>query len=210
MKNAFLDAMRARFACKSFDPTKEISLQDFEEILEAGRLTPSSFGLEPTRILVIENKALRKEMQSLCWNQTQITDSSKLVVLTSKVLDMDHRSNYVNRMISRKVKDPEALVAYSKRYGTFLANNDYKEAQSIYHWTSKQAYLIASSMMNCASFLHIDSCPIEGFEKKPLEKLLGLDPFSEQISLLIAFGYHAKKPEKRAPRLSKHEFVKYL
>lgn len=211
MKDLFLEALQNRFSCKSFS-NQQINPEDFEAILEAGRITPSSFGLEPTRVLVIENQELRQAMQTYCWNQKQIVEADKLVVLTSKIMDLDSQSNYATNMFKRRTgEDKEALINYKDiRYKNFLQENSYTDSQSIFNWTSRQAYLVASSMINCASLLKIDSCAIEGFEKKPLEKLLGLDPFVDQISLIIAFGYHKNKPSKKAPRIAKEDFAKYI
>ncbi|MCE3036702.1 NAD(P)H-dependent oxidoreductase [Helicobacter sp. faydin-H20] len=212
MKDLFLQAMRRRFACKVFDSSKSIKEEDFEAILESARLTPSSFGLEPTRILVIKNQKLRQEIQPLCWNQKQITQADKLVILTSKTMDLLSQTHYTTKMFERKVgKDKQALIDYKdKRYKNFLESNGYCDCNSLYQWTSRQAYLMASSMINCASFLNIDSCPIEGFEKKALEKLLGLDPFVEQISLILTFGYHLETPSAKSQRLEKSELITYI
>ena len=210
-ENNFIKAMQFRFACKKFDPSKQIPQDEFEAIIESGRLSPSSFGMEPTRLLIVRNKELKEKIRPLCWDQAQITDSSELIVYLSKIADLQSTSNYATRMFARKTKDEQSLKAYKDvRYHNFLQENSYINAQEIFDWSAKQAYITASSMMNCAAYFGIDSCAIEGFERKTLEKLLNLDTFSEQIALLVAFGYRIENPKYKSPRIDTNEFITYI
>ncbi|PAF44010.1 NAD(P)H-dependent oxidoreductase [Helicobacter sp. 11S02596-1] len=206
--NVFIDAMNFRHACKIFDNNKKISPDDFEVILESGRLSPSSFGLEPTRMVVVRDRALREKMKPLCWNQDQITTASELVVFKSMIADLKAPTNYVSRVVSRRMAQKEKYDAYQQRIRGFLIANDLL-GEEIIHWTSRQAYLMASSMMNCAAFMGIDSCPIEGFEKKPLEELFGTDTFKERITLIVAFGYRLNPQPDTKYRLSQDELIEY-
>ncbi|OBV28687.1 hypothetical protein BKN38_09225 [Helicobacter sp. CLO-3] len=205
--NEFLQAMRFRHACKKFDASKKIAKEDFDAILESGRLTPSSFGLEPTRLLVVRDEKMRERVRKACWDQAQITDSSEIVIYVSKIADMQATSNYVAQSFSRKLgKDIAQLSAYQERFGGFLRANGYVDANSIFAWSSRQAYLMASSMMDCAAFMGIDSCAIEGFDRDMLESCLGLDTFAERV----AFGYRVADPAQKAPRISIDELVRYI
>ena len=215
--NDFLEAMRFRHACKVFDANKKIPQEHLDIIIESGRLTPSSFGLEPTRLLILRDKDIRQNLKPLCWDQAQITDCSEVVVYLSKIADMAHTSNYATQMFERKVggSKPEEVRAKLKaykdeRYAGFLAKNGYIDSSSIYHWSAKQAYLMASSMMNCAAYLGIDSCAIEGFDKDDVEAFLGLDRAKEQVALLICFGYRVSHPKHKAPRIAFNEFATIL
>lgn len=210
--NAFIQAMEFRHACKKFDTNKIIPDDAFHTILEAGRLTPSSFGLEPTRLVVVRNNTMRNQLKAVCWNQDQITDSSHVVLYLSKIMDMQHTSDYTTRMFLRKVGgDEEALKAYKdQRYAGFLRANGYDNPKDIFQWTARQAYLMASSMMNCAAFMGIDSCPIEGFEQDGVNKVLKLDTLKESVALLVTFGYRIAPPLKKSPRIDMQEFVRYI
>ncbi|MGX3043652.1 NAD(P)H-dependent oxidoreductase [Helicobacter sp. T3_23-1056] len=215
--NEFLEAMRFRHACKVFDAHKKIPQDHLDIIIESGRLTPSSFGLEPTRLLILRNNDIRQNLKPLCWDQAQITDCSEVVIYLSKIADMSHTSNYATQMFERKVggSKPEEVRAKLKaykdeRYAGFLAKNGYVDSSSIYHWSAKQAYLMASSMMNCAAYLGIDSCAIEGFDKDDVEAFLGLDRAKEQVALLICFGYRISPPKHKAPRIAFNEFATIL
>jgi nitroreductase len=79
----FLKAMAFRHACKAFNPEKAILEEQFASMLEVARTSPSSFGMEPWRLIVVRNPNLRKALKSACWNQNQITDCSELVIFTT-------------------------------------------------------------------------------------------------------------------------------
>src|SRR3954469_15108820 len=82
--NQLLEQLNWRYATKQFDPTRKISASDWTTLEEALRLTPSSFGLQPWKFIVVTDPAVRANLRPASWNQTQITDASHLVVLAAK------------------------------------------------------------------------------------------------------------------------------
>lgn len=205
--NEFLNALNFRHACKIFDEKKEIPSHIFEDILESGRMSPSSFGMEPTRFIVVRNKKLREELRELCWKQVQITSCSELVILKSLIQPLMPPSNYVKNLSVRRGKTKEEREKWMNFYGRFLRERE-NLGQSVEMWAHKQAYIAASSMMNCAAFLGVDSCAIEGFDIKKVNELLGLDRFSESVALILPFGYRIK-PQQARYRLNLDEIVEY-
>ena len=203
----FLEAMQFRHACKIFDENKKIKEEDFLNILEVGRMSPSSMGMEPTRFLVIEDKQLREKLKALCWDQIQLTSASKVVVLKTLISPMMPPSNYVDSMSIRRGSTQEKRETWIKFYKNFLESMQNKGI-SLEAWTQKQAYIAASSMMNYAAYIGIDSCPIEGFEIDGVNKLLGFDTFKESVAIILTFGYRIKEQQKRY-RLSLDELVEY-
>ncbi|WP_407380335.1 nitroreductase family protein [Helicobacter sp.] len=133
MEQDFMRAMRFRHACKKFDSQKPIAPEVFESILESGRLAPSSFGMEPTRLLVVRDRVKREQLKALCWNQDQITDASEVVVYLVKIADMQSTSNYALECFKRKGLSEEKIKAYKdERYANFLHENGYVDTQSIF------------------------------------------------------------------------------
>lgn len=183
-------------ACKVFDENKKIPQEQLLEILEAGRLTPSSFGLEHTRMLVISNQELKEAMMPFCWNQAQFSTSSEVVVLKSLVQEIIAPSEYIWESMRSRGLDER----YMERLKGFQ-NANLQERKDFESWSMKQAYLVASSMVNCAAFMGIDSCYIEGFEREKLEQFLEIDTQKERIALILTFGYRVKeqKPKYRKP-----------
>lgn len=210
--DAYLEAMNFRFACKKFNKDKKIPCDSFEAILESGRLAPSSFGLEPTRVLVIRDMALREKIKSVCWNQSQITDCSELLIFTSLKCDMLPHTNYIFNKFARRVKTQEEIKQYAlERYGkrkldTLGYISDYDKLGL---WSGHQAYIMATTIMNHAAFLRIDSCMIEGFDKKEIESILDIDSFKEQVTLVLCLGYRDMEQTPRL-RMDLHDIVKFL
>lgn len=97
-KSFIIDAMKYRRAVKIFDTTKKIVQQDVDIILESARLAPSSFGLQPWKIKVIDDQDLKEKIFPLAFNQSQITTCSHLFVICG-VNDIDEM--YINTFVDR-------------------------------------------------------------------------------------------------------------
>jgi nitroreductase len=182
----FMEAMQFRHACKRFDGEK-IPKAQFDQILEIGRMSPSSFGMEPWRFIVVESEALKEALQPFCWNQPQIVECSHLLVITTDNEAVKGGTEYVKTMFRRRGLDAEAEAKYLQVYSDFMAAHESVE-QGVEAWTARQAYIAAGNMMTGAATMKIDSCPIEGFEPANVAKVLELDA-AHSVALLIAFGY---------------------
>ena len=203
----FLDAMAFRHACKRFDTAKKIPEEAFSAILEAARLSPSSFGMEPWRLIVVRTSEAREALKPICWNQNQITECSELVIFTTDNGAVRSGSDYVKAMFERRGLSEEATGQYLGVYANYLAPIE-ADGKLLQNWTAKQCYIAAANMMTCAASMKIDSCPIEGFEKEKVEAYLGLDE-NRSVALMVAFGYRVN-PQPGRKRLKREEIVTYL
>ena len=194
----YLEILKFRHACKIFDESKKIGAGEFDFILEAGRLSPSSTGLEQWDFLVVQNKELREKIKDVSWNQAQITSCSHLVVILAKIKEVKVGSSYIDKMIARRAdKDPEAIAARQKFYHDFLLSNFKNDDELTFQWSHEQCMIAATNMMNAAASLGIDSCPIEGFDRHALNEILGLDESEKRVAILVPFGYRLNpQPEK--------------
>ena len=208
MKNEFLNAMDFRHACKEFDSTKKISTEDINYIMQVGRKSPSAFGMEPWKFLVITNKKLKEKLRPLCWNQVQITSCSHLVVVLSAIEAVKVESGIPLKRFARRELPQEKLDGYLELYASYLKDT-LDTNKHTYNWTSKQTYIALGNMMSAAAFIGIDSCPIEGFEKEKVEKLLKLDTNKFQVSVMMPLGYRINKQSKqlRVPFEDVVEFI---
>lgn len=209
MENKFLDAMHFRFACKEFDATKKISDEDFNAILEIGRLSPSSFGFEPWKFAVIQNKELRDKLKVFSWGaQGQApTASHFMILLARKKKDMIYSSNYIKHMMRDVKKFPKDV---QELYSGFVENfqkKDFKLMQSdraFFDWACKQTYIALANMMSGAAYMGIDSCPIEGFDYDLAEKFvkeeLKIDTDEFGPAVMVAFGYRKEAPKRDKTR----------
>jgi len=208
MKNEFLKAMDFRHACKIFDETKKISDEDINFIMEVARKSPSSFGMEPWKFLVITNEELKAKLRPACWNQVQITSCSHLVVVLARIESVKPESGEPLKRFSRRDMPQDKLDFYMDLYSKHLQNT-LSSDENIWSWTSKQTYLALANMMTGAASIGIDSCPIEGFEKDRVEEILKLDTSKYQLSVLLPMGYRINKQSSQE-RLSFNEIVEFI
>lgn len=205
--STFMQALDFRHACKKFDPTKKIPTEQFEQILEFGRKSPSSFGQEHWKFLVIQTPELREQVKVACWNQPQITDSSHVVVIVAKTKEVEPYSDYMVSLFKRRGLPPEAFDGYLQRYAAHM-QNEIHPVMSTFAWSSKQCYIALANMMTGAASLGIDSCPIEGFGKQDLEQVLNIDTERYGVAVVVVFGYRAGEQTKQL-RQTLEQIVEY-
>ena len=208
MQNDFTKAMDFRHACKLFDENKKISDEEMHYILEAGRKSPSSFGMEAWKFLVITNEALKAKLRPFCWDQVQITSCSHLVIVLAGIENAKVESGMPKKRFSRREMPQETLDFYMDIYAKHLKKT-LSSDENIYAWTSKQSYIALGNMMTAAAFIGIDSCPIEGFEKENVEEVLGLDTGKYQVAVIVPFGYRINEQSTQL-RLPFDEVVEFI
>ncbi len=205
-KKEIIKAFEFRRAIKEFDEEKKISDADFGFILETARLSPSSFGYEPWKFVVVQNMDLRNKLMEPSWGaQRQLPSASHFVILLArKAKDMRPGSDYLEYK-SQTVDGLTADVDKEKQtfFGGFQQNEfDLTDDRKLFDWSSKQVYLPFANMMTSAAQIGIDSCPIEGFDREKVETILGeegvLDREHLGVAAMVAFGY--RKAESPFPR----------
>lgn len=214
-----LDTHNFRFACKEFDEKSMVSRKDINLILEVGRLSPSSFGFEPWKFLVIEDGLVKERIKNYAWGlNKKIPGLSYLVViLARKKPDMMYNSKYIKYMMEDIQKIPEDIKnARLDRYKNFL-EYDFKMLENdkdIFEWSCRQSYIPLANMMSAAANLGIDSCPVEGFDREKLEEQLEklgiLDREKFGISVIVTFGYRKDKVQEEKTRRPFDEVVEWI
>ncbi len=205
-KNKIIEAYNYRHACKVFDAEKKISDEDFSFILETARLSPSSFGFEPWKFLIVQNMDLREKLILVTWGAqgTLPTASHYIVILARKQKTMHFNSQYIKHMMQDVHHLPD--VAVKKRgelYKTFQ-ESDFSLLESeraMFDWSSKQTYIALANMMTSAAMIGIDSCPIEGYKAKEMEILMtddfGIDCTEFGVTCMVAFGYRVNEQKNK-------------
>lgn len=207
-KEQFMEIMDFRHACKLFDENKKIPQEDLEFILEAGRKSPSSFGMEPWKFLVVQNQKIKEEIRPFCWNQPQITTCSDLVVVLAKIDAVKPEGDYVPTMFGRRDMPKERFDMYMDLYAKHLEHTMSND-ENVLAWTARQCYIALANMMNAAASIGVDSCPIEGFEKENVEKVLGIDTKEYQLAVIMPLGYRVNEQSKQL-RLPFEEVVRFI
>lgn len=210
MEKTFMEAMDFRHACKIFDETKKISDENIKFILEAGRKSPSSFGQEGWKFLVITNEELRAKLRPFCWDQPQITTCSHLVIILAAIEAVKPESGIPALRFARREMPQEKKDFYNKLYKDHLTVTKVLDSdENVYSWTARQTYIAAGNMMTAAAIKGIDSCPIEGFDKAKVEEVLGLDTKKFQLSMVLPFGYRIN-PQSTQMRLAFEEVIEFI
>ncbi len=197
-KNKIIEAYNYRHACKVFDANQKISDEDFSFILETARLSPSSFGFEPWKFLVVQNMALREKLKGVAWGAqgTLPTASHFIVILARKQKSMHYDSPYIKHMMQDVHHLPDDVI--KKRGGFYkeFQESDFnllKNERAMFDWSSKQTYIALANMMTSAAMIGIDSCPVEGYKAKEMETLMaddfGIDCTEFGVTCMVAFGY---------------------
>ena len=183
----FITNANWRYATKKFDATKKVSKEDLETLKEAIRLSASSFGLQPYRILIIENPKLRAKLQPAAWGQSQIVDASQLIVFANIT---NFGETEIDASIANTTETRGLPTDALKGYGDFMKSKIVVLPEDVRNtWASKQTYLALGNLMNAASELKIDVTPMEGFEPAQVNEILGLGKLGLNATLLATIGY---------------------
>lgn len=185
--NNFIENQKWRYATKKFDASKKITTADLETLKEAIQLSTSSYGLQLYKIFIVENPAIRAQLQPASWGQSQITEASHLFVFAN-FLDVqeDHIDKYIQNIATTRGVSVEDL----KGYADFMKNNLISlplEKKAI--WTAKQTYLALGNLINAAAELKIDVTPMEGFDPVKYNEILGLNQLGLNAALVAPVGY---------------------
>lgn len=217
-KQQIIEAYHYRHACKEFDPAKKIPDEDFEFILETGRLSPSSFGFEPWKFVVVQNKTLREKLLPVTWGaQRSLPTASHFVVILARTAeDMHYDSAYLEYINKDIQKLPEEIAQWKYEAVKKFQESDFKLLESdrtLFDWASKQTYIALGNMMTAAAQIGIDSCPIEGFDKEQVEEILRSEGViqgeSFGVATMAAFGYRIQEPRPKT-RQSIEQVVQWV
>ena len=185
-----LDALQWRYATKKFDPAKKIPRDQWDALVQSMVLAPSSFGLQPWRFIVVENRDTLAQLPAISWGQTQPVDCSHFVVFTYRtglsVADVDR---FIERIMEVRGVSRESLEGYR---GFIL--NTHKAASEqgwLDTWCARQTYIALGQAMASAALLGIDTCPLEGIETAKYDALLGLEKDGYKSVCALAFGYRS-------------------
>ena len=206
-----LSKLNTRYATKIFDPAKKVSEADMENLLEAIRLSASSFGLQPYKILVVEDPQIRTELRKAAFNQPQITDASALLVFAAKYAANEKTvDQFVDLIASTRNISRESLASFGDSMKRSLQNRSPEQLET---WVSKQVYIALGFGLVAAAVLGLDACPMEGFNPAEFDRILDLNKLELKSKVLMAVGYRSEmdKYQHIAKVRQKKEdlFIKY-
>jgi nitroreductase len=204
MNQKILEAFRFRYACKKFDPSKAVSKEDFDTILEAAHLSPSSFGFEPWKIVVVQDPELKKKLYPIAWGaQNSLNGASHFVILLArKKIDTIYNSEYLTHIMKDVQKLPDDVIKMKRDAFKKFQEDDFNLLESdraLFDWACKQTYIVLANMLTAAALLGVDACPIEGFQQKNVNELLASEGIMDAehfgASVMAGFGYRGEDPQ---------------
>lgn len=198
--STIIQQLNWRYATKQYDSTKKVSPEDLEILKEAIRLAPSSYGLQPYKVMIIETAELRAKLREKSWNQPQITDASHIFVFASRThTHADHVDHLIDLTSVTRGISKDNLEGY----GTFMkgAISGLSEEDQL-QWNAKQSYIALGVLVTTAATLNIDVTPMEGFDKAGYTEVLGLDGYHPAV--VAAVGYRSEEDAlQHAPKVRK-------
>lgn len=189
-RETVLSQLRWRYATKQFDAARKISSADWAALEEALVLTPSSFGLQPWRFIVVTDPMIREKLVPVSWGQRQVADASHLVVFAiRKNVGPAEVERYLTRIAEVRGVPVDSLKGFRDMLTGFLAQP--KERFDVNTWSARQVYIALGNFMTCAAILGIDTCPLEGLEPARYDEILGLEAQGYQTLVAAVAGYRA-------------------
>lgn len=204
----YLEALSRRYSVKKFN--KEIIPQEtLHNILESGKLSASSLGLQPYKIIVVESDEMKQKLIPAFYNPSQISTCSHLVVIISKkIIEENYIRGYFNHISEVREIPLETLDLFKNSINQHISQ---KTGDEIFNWAEKQSYIVLANLMYAAAIENIDTCPMEGFRQDVIEDILNINPETEKVTVTLALGYrseedhfqHMKKVRKPNEKLFK-------
>lgn len=225
IQDALLEAFAFRHATKVFDKARQIPEQLFQTLLEAARMSPSSFGFEPWQLLVVQSPEKRALLNDFSWGangafngtEGQLGTASHFVIFLAHTdKTMTHHCEYQQQFMKHTKQLPDEVIGFINEAFQKFQQHDFgiEGRRQITDWSAKQAYIALGNMMTSAALLGIDSCPIEGFELKQAERVLqtefGIDTEKYQPAVMAAFGYRLDSPKHPKTRRLMEDTVQWF
>ena len=205
-----IETLNWRYATKRMTDRK-VSQDDLNAILEAVRLTPTAYGLQPFKVIVTENKELLHKIHKQVCPQIVIEQCSHLLIFKAfKKFSDEYVEGYLQEMKNSRNSTEEYIDIYRGKIKKVTQN----PVIDMFQWTTKQAYIALGFAMVAAADLRIDATPIEGFNPKALNELLNLDVSKEETVVLLTLGYRDEAEDHlaNAPKIRKpmNELIEIL
>ena len=206
MANTFLSQLNWRYAAKNFDMNKKVDTETLGKILEAIRMTPTSYGLQVFHFYVVEKQQLKDKLAEYSYNQTQVSESSHVLVMCYRTDVLKRIDEYAD-LVDEKKLVPEDKVDVIKQ--SLLGSFSHKSKEQVVSWSSRQVYIALGFAMAACAELGVDSCPMEGFQPDKVNELLNL-PEDQKSVLLLPIGYRAKEPTRKKIRFPKEDLFTFI
>ena len=196
-----VDALNWRYAVRKFSD-KKISAEKLNDLLNAVRLSASSYGLQPYRLIVVSSRSLRAQLLPFSYGQNKVAQSSHLIVLAAETHTNDKTvDRYIETYARVSQKSASELTNYASHIKSALAAKTPEQRQV---WAHQQAYIALGNLLTCAALMEIDSCPMTGIDTTGYDAILGLNEKRLTTTVICPIGY--RHPDDTQARQTKVRF----
>ncbi|MDG5800138.1 NAD(P)H-dependent oxidoreductase [Marinilabiliaceae bacterium ANBcel2] len=200
-----------RYATKKFDNSKKLNDNQIELLVNAVQLAPTSYGLQPFKLVVVQDQLVKEELCKAAYNQPQLSDSSAVFVFAAKksVTHEDIKKFIKHTAAVRNVSE-EDLKGY---HDMMIGSTDAKSEEEKFYWAASQAYITLGFLLTTAAMEDLDVCPMEGFNSDSFNKILGLDKEGYSTVVIAPVGFRSKEDVyAQAPKVRKsvEELVSFV
>lgn len=186
-----LKSLDWRYATKKFNASKKLSDNQLELLLTAVQLAPSSYGLQPYKILVITNPEIKQQLKAAAYGQTQLTDASHIFVFARiKNFTTEHVDDFVANIVSTRGIESDTIQGYiDVMKGTVNSRTE----EELANWNARQAYIALGFLLETAAQNEIDTCPMEGFDAAKFDAILSLEDKNLTSVVIATVGFRAEE-----------------
>lgn len=184
-----IESAKWRYATKKFDASLKVDEVLIKQLTETFNLVPTSYGLQPVRLMVISNEDIKNRLVEKCYGQRQVADCSHLLVFATVFVDEAYIESYFNLIKEIRNTADDILTPFKKQMLHSFSAMDAAQNET---WAKHQAYIALGMVMSACAALKIDSCPMEGFIPSEVDSLLDLEVKGLKSCLLLPVGYRAK------------------
>lgn len=204
----YLDKLQWRYATKRFDKDRKLDPDQVDRILQAANLAPSSYGLQPFSLILVENENVKEQLSQAAFHQPQVTESSHMVIFAARtdLLDKDV-DEFVDRIVKARNIERESIAEYETIMKGSVAK---RSVEQRFGWAARQAYISLGFLLSAAAMEGVDACPMEGFRNDEFDKILGLTEKGLSSVVMAGLGFRSSEDSSqnyKKVRKSLDEFV---
>ncbi len=204
--STYLDNLNWRYATKQFDPKRDLTDEQLEFLMEATRLAPSSYGVQPWKFVVVsrEDEELRAQLQEAGYGQPQFEDASHVVILCGcKDIPKEFIDHYMERITEVQGSDDDDVQQFRETLYTSFGK---REQEQLEEWSARQVYIALGFLLSAAAQMQIDACPMEGFDNAAFDEILNLDAeYTSQVVCTLGFRGDDDAAEQEKVRFPQEE-----
>ena len=193
----FISALHWRHAVKEFSE-KKVPQQEIDHLMEAARLAPSSFNIQPWKIILVQDKALLQELLPVSYNQPQVATTQDMFVFCANTDLGDAFDKVIESMKAQGATDDQLKIYVDMVRGFIASLSPTQQSE----FAQRQLYIALGVMLSAAALRKIDTAPMEGLDRQGVARVLGLPkhliPFAH-----VAVGYRKEDPTRPKSRLQK-------